>query len=76
MPIDITLEKRCAKYSWSCINSSNCIVNSTAFSAITSYYSEVTIYQLYYLCFLHCMDHHVIKLLIMILLLFDTTGVK
>ena len=34
--IDIVLEQRCAKFIWSCLNSYNTIIKTTALSAISS----------------------------------------
>ena len=39
-PIEIALEKRCAKFIHSCLNSDNLIIKTTSISAITTHRSQ------------------------------------
>ena len=40
LPIKIALEKRCAKFIHSCLNSNNLIIKTTSISAITTHRSQ------------------------------------
>ena len=40
LPIEIALEKRCAKFIHSCLNSNNLIIKTTSISAITNHRSH------------------------------------
>ena len=40
LPIEIALEKRCAKFIYSCLNGNNLIIKTTAISAITTHRSQ------------------------------------
>ena len=40
LPLEITIEKRCAKFIHTCLNSNNLIIKSTAISALTTHRSQ------------------------------------